>query len=761
MINIEKAFVTENRSVYDFFQQPGAGFYIPLYQREYSWDSDNIDQLLDDIARGIERIVEDDDDEIRFMGTIITVAENNKNNVQPQDTHALPSRIEKLIDGQQRLSTIAVFSTLLHQRISEFEKKASYFGDNSADFSEICQIWKEKLVVIFSLDLGRGNPKRKPKIIRGQRDKWVREGDINLSYTSPIANYLAGYIDHVYMEKELKKVGRNEFASNFAQNISKIESWLKSRVATAHFKNNDDFLPAVKIINKIKEEYIWSYERPIFKQQIREYTLNEHNNKTVNHILCELVQTLAVCHYLLERCCFTIIQPSNDDWAFDMFQSLNATGTPLTAIETFKPLVVNKTEIEEQGFKDSENEKSFSKIEDLFKNVGNANQKSKLTNDFLTSFAIANNGFKLSSHFSHQRKQLEKYFYECADYVGIKQFVRFMGDYAQFYNTCWSGLDPKDPRSIPIIDNSEESDLARLLLSYLKESNHKMSLTVLGHFYRDVINGEENSIRNFIGAVKCIAAFYTIWRSAKGNAGLDAVYRDFFKGEEKSWRRRKHISLYELKKHLISGLGEELSNYDTWRKKALMELRYDKSKNVSRFALFVSAHDTIPDPDSPGLMISARKGVSNYLSMEKWVSGDLKSIEHVAPVSFKEEHSWDRELYAVEDELFNSIGNLTLLPAEINSSASNKSWLHKHIYYRHLSEKDNTKLRELANLASATGINLSEDTVGMLQRAKYSEHMGSITALDPEHSWDADFVKKRSERIIEVLWDRMKPWLFE
>jgi hypothetical protein len=67
----------------------------------------------------------------------------------------------------------------------------------------------------------------------------------------------------------------------------------------------------------------------------------------------------------------------------------------------------------------------------------------------------------------------------------------------------------------------------------------------------------------------------------------------------------------------------------------------------------------------------------------------------------------------------------------------------------------------LANLASATGINLSEDTVGMLQRAKYSEHMGSITALDPEHSWDADFVKKRSERIIEVLWDRMKPWLFE
>lgn len=761
MINIEKAFVTENRSVYDFFQQPGAGFYIPLYQREYSWDSDNIEQLLDDIARGIERIVEDDDDEIRFLGTIITVAENNKNNVQPQDTQALPSRIEKLIDGQQRLSTIAVFSTLLHQRISELEKKAGHFGDNSSDFKEICQIWKEKLVVIFSLDLGRGNPRRKPKIIRGQRDKWVREDVTNQSYTSPVANYLAAYIDHVYLEKELKKVSRNDFTFNFAQNIRVIDSWLRSKVATAHFKKNDDFLPAERIITKIKEEYIWSYERPNFVQQVKEYSLSEHGSKTANHILCELVQTLAVCHYLLERCCFTIIQPSNDDWAFDMFQSLNATGTPLTAIETFKPLVVNKTEIEEQGFKDSENERSFSKVEDLFKKVSNANQKSKLTNDFLTSFAIANNGFKLSSHFSHQRKQLEKYFYECSDYVEIKQFIKFLGDYAQFYDACWSGLDPKDTFSVPIINNSEECDLARLLLSYLKESNHKMSLTVLGHFYRDVINGEENSIRNFTGAIKCVAAFYTIWRSAKGNAGLDAVYRDFFKGEENSWRKRKHISLSELKSHLIGGLGEELSNYETWRKKAMIELRYDRSKYITKFALFVSAHETIPDTDNPGLMITARQGVSNYLSMEKWVSPDLKSIEHVAPVSIKEEHSWDKELYAVEDELFNCIGNLTLLPSEINSSAGNKSWLHKYIYYRHLSEKDNTKLRELANLASSTGVNLSEETVSMLQRAKYSEHMESITALAPEHSWDADFVKKRSERIIEILWHRISPWLFE
>lgn len=43
VLNIEKSFLTENRSVLDFLNQSGQGLYIPLYQRDYSWDSDNIE----------------------------------------------------------------------------------------------------------------------------------------------------------------------------------------------------------------------------------------------------------------------------------------------------------------------------------------------------------------------------------------------------------------------------------------------------------------------------------------------------------------------------------------------------------------------------------------------------------------------------------------------------------------------------------------------------------------------------------------------
>ena len=114
--NLGKPFDPSTKSVYDYYQDPGVGLYIPLYQREYSWDKDNIEQLLDDIARGVDNLLEMPDREVRFLGTIIAV-KIGKNKIYPLDVRGLPASIENIIDGQQRLSTIAVFSTLLYRYI--------------------------------------------------------------------------------------------------------------------------------------------------------------------------------------------------------------------------------------------------------------------------------------------------------------------------------------------------------------------------------------------------------------------------------------------------------------------------------------------------------------------------------------------------------------------------------------------------------------------------------------------------------------------
>ncbi|NBB29943.1 DUF262 domain-containing HNH endonuclease family protein [Cellulophaga sp. BC115SP] len=758
MINIEKAFVTENRSVFDFFQQPGLGFYIPLYQREYSWDTDNIEQLLEDISKGIERLVDEkDENEVRFLGTIITVGEVNKNNIQPQDTQALPVKIDKLIDGQQRLSTIAIFATLLYKHITLVSQKIVKDEPLKNEIEEACQSWFDRLVKVFSLDLGRGTPKLKPKIIRGQKDRWTRDGEINANYLSPVANYLASVIDAIHFKKNFEKPNQKFLGANLVKNIRLIDNWLDKSIRQAHVNQNEEFSPAWHILNNINQENIWLYDRPNLQEKVNEKeTLNRKN---LNYILCELVQLFSVCHYLTDRCCFTIIQPSNDDWAFDMFQSLNATGTPLTAIETFKPLVVQTTEKRQIAFKESTNQKNFQKVEDLFSASISAAQKSKLTNDYLTSFAIAFNGSKLSSHFSHQRKWLDDKFKDFDQNQGEEEafeekakFIAFLGDYAEFYKQVWIDYDGRNSQVIPKISSSPEADLASLLLKYLHSSNHKMSITILGRFYKSVINQEENAVENFVQAVKTIAAFYSLWRGSKSNTGLDNVYRKFFKDRVTPF---ESIQIQELKEFLRNELGE---TKETWVTKAVIEMKYNKAESVCRLALFISSHDTIPDTETVGLMKIGARGCSNYLNLQKWFSSDLSTIEHIAPQNG--EDIWDNALYELDSELYQSIGNLTLLPTKINSSLGNRGWLEKFIYFKHLSEKDPEKLQRLSDKANALGINLRQNTIDLLMNSNYNDHIASIVTLTETGSWNHSLVEKRAKRILEIFWNRISPWLY-
>ena len=48
-------FTHSAESLHGFLSQPGRGFYIPYYQRNYSWDEENAEKLVSDIFRGVKR----------------------------------------------------------------------------------------------------------------------------------------------------------------------------------------------------------------------------------------------------------------------------------------------------------------------------------------------------------------------------------------------------------------------------------------------------------------------------------------------------------------------------------------------------------------------------------------------------------------------------------------------------------------------------------------------------------------------------------
>lgn len=75
-------------------------FHIPLYQRGYAWESNEINDLFNDI----EKRIEDDND--HFFGNVTFIKVNN--------THKI-----KVVDGQQRLTTMTLMLKAIYNRYLE------------------------------------------------------------------------------------------------------------------------------------------------------------------------------------------------------------------------------------------------------------------------------------------------------------------------------------------------------------------------------------------------------------------------------------------------------------------------------------------------------------------------------------------------------------------------------------------------------------------------------------------------------------------
>ncbi|MFB2771676.1 DUF262 domain-containing protein [Pelatocladus sp. BLCC-F211] len=758
MFDVSKAFDNSSETVSDFFQRPGVGFYIPLYQRDYSWTKENIDQLMEDICRGVDSLIEQDNNAIRFLGTIILLLEKDaRTNIKPQDHRALPEKIFNVIDGQQRISTISLLGCLLYQKLYILEKRLP--SDNIYDgLKEAINRYKSTLLEIFSVDLKRGLPQQKPIIIRGSIDGWTFDGNDD-HYQSDVSSFLASFIRKISEEQsEFPKIPENSLVG---KNIKQMNSWL-NKVEKSHQQEteNEYFPTAWCILEKIPQQYLWSYERPEL------VSIVENRQEKISRIegrVCSIIQLLAFSYYLLQRCCFTLIEPKSEDWAFDMFQSLNATGTPLTAIETFKPLVVNFVKSTNGEFKGSISEKHFGKIDQLFSSLDSASSKNNLTNNYLTLFGLTYDGGKdPSRQFSFQRQWLTKKYNECSSINDKEEFIHRMANLA----TYWEKVIKFKPNEYPVIPrteqlNDKDKKQAAICVLYLQNAGHTMANTILSRFYSLCLREEINANVNFVSVCKAVAAFFTLWRSALPNTGLDEIYRKLLR-EKMSWQKGdSELSVEVLKAYFKNVLIEKEIGINTdWKRKATRYLGYNKVQAISKFVLFITSHDTIPDPDRIGLMkIGTSGSYPIYLDPATWISPDFKTIEHVAPQkpNLQADATWDEALYENDD--YEQIGNLTLLPTKINSSAGNKSWIEKWIYYRHLAESNPGKLAELRQEAEKYGVILDNSTIKLLTEASHAHHIKPIVEIEATGKWDKAFVEKRTERICDILWERMYEWL--
>lgn len=738
------------------------GFVIPPYQREYNWDENNVEQLIDDITEGINFLLQNSENEIHYLGTMICVEGYA---IDFNDRRAKPTRVDGIIDGQQRITSIALIGTILYKRILSLSQE---LGDDD-DFDEFKK-WlndylQEDLTPLFTVYVRSGQPPLKPKLVRELDDEWTYSGSEEHHYKSDLSKYLSDVI--IWMQRDSDStrfptpIGND---ANIAENLKTMQKLLKAveQSHSSYISDENVMPPAWEIISKI-ESLVWQFQRPKLNQIIlnaRDKLLLNQQIENDERVLCEIAQLLAFSYYLTKRCYLTTIYPTSLDWAFDMFQSLNATGTPLTAIETFKPEVVKVTD----EYSKSTEREYFDVIDHYMNSASNADRKAKLTNELLTTFAWAYEGKKLSRWLSVQRKWLQTTYRSLGDEsenVTKTNFVAFLSNVAKYYQH----KDELDRQSIylPLLKTLEhrERELATLAVIFLEASNHTMSRTVLSRFYSNILQEVDGAVEEFVEAAKAVAAFFVLWRSIRTNSGLPEVYKHILRGHEHrgykalSWTgEQEAFTSTNLKEYLHSELMRKAKSKEEWKAKAPNYLRYDRAKTVCKFALLIVSQDTISDPNNKGLIkVANRKDETrNYLTPRMWFSPTTKTLEHVAPQS--QNSQWDQDLYT--DEMYQSIGNLTLLPENINQILGNHSWQRKWSYFDSVTTRDETGTMQFE---AKYGFKPKNKVLDILKQANYIDYLKPIVSVGREGKWDRGLVKKRTENIAELLWNQLILWL--
>jgi uncharacterized protein with ParB-like and HNH nuclease domain len=773
MMEIKEIFEAYGKSSWHLLCETGVGYYIPSYQREYSWGKQNIERLFEDTSHGI-RLLLQSDDSITFIGTIITIHDTKYNTVEPIIKQHMPKTVMLIIDGQQRLVTLSLLLTALHDSIRMGTKRFSK-DDESAyawifDRSrEICSY----LSTTFQIDMvhGQSNEGKEykwyPRMIRSLEDTWSREVK-TAKYNSPIAHYLFEYISHVKDDpnEPYRHVIPDGIPAFKAKHEVVLENWklIKAKIKQVSDGSGSDFeFPSLKDIVKSK-----TFQETIFKDDLPEdvkiILLDESEDKKVDHYK-KLFRIIVLAKFVMDRMALTVVTAKNEDYAFDMFEALNTTGEPLTAFETFKPKVIQSEGLSD--YESSESRKSMLIIESYLDTYKKAQDKQKATTNVLIPFALAETGFKLSKRLSDQRKYIKESFDSIKSIEEKRGFIKHLADIALFLRDAWPDRTEDKPKFDKL--DTKDIDYEVMCLDVLRTSNHSITIAPIVRFYslynQAPPQEKEHHLNEFKEAIKVIASFSVLWRgSRQGTEQIDSHYRKIMESgipeiavpplARNSGVKPSSETLKKALRHILAKHGD-INNKEEWVKKAWKQPIYSINKPICRLLLLAATHDTCPDDENPGLIKKAKCGYLNMLNLDHWWREEKLTIEHIAPQDDTDK-LWDTKIYDDVDYI-HCLGNLTLLPAVENSVASNSSWVKKRLIYRLLSATSAEDHNMFMEEAKKEGITLKATTEEILLEAKYLPYVYALGKLETE--WTFECIEKRSKRMAEIIWDRLSPCL--
>ncbi|MFJ9731953.1 DUF262 domain-containing protein [Streptomyces sp. NPDC101171] len=775
----KEIFEAQSKSVRELLSDNGLGLYLPPYQRPYGWGKDKVEKLLDDTLHGLKNLGEAPDS-FTFLGTVITIHDVNHVTVKPIVKPEVPSKVLTVIDGQQRLSSLLILLVGLHNLIRQRAWKVFKGNEPDPTDSARIQLYSETINILQML--GASFYERKnfgstpiyPRLIRAFVDQWAKTDKLKL-YESPIANLIYSYSVLADDEKPTSKPtdfrpkprpNAGEGEGDLIKRFNEIRTALTKLVQRKPIEELEDLPPLATLATNIE------FQRALFNHELDPEFCN-WMGQLQDEPEAELMRLVMFAAYSLNRIALTVVQGKDEDYAFTIFESLNTTGEPLTAFETFLPRVVMATKIEDyQGSDAYAYMKAVQGYLDRF-DVGDKLQNA--TRDLLVTFALAETGKKLSKRLPDQRVYMRDTFERHKDSADDRSaYLRHLSDTAAFIGNTWEPL-PNTSRTLPGLEATVMTDTVKLCLGFLNALNHTIAIAPLVRFYSEAVHADEGEgktkrIAEFEEAIKAITAFTVFWRATRrGTGNIDSQYRAVMAGDSltgmgplaRQWEfpdaskpdPTVHAEL--LKKELAARLTHPkhgaIPNLASFLADASALPLYSISRPLTRFLLLAAYHDTVEDPENPGLIVQGKAGLASCFTADGWKDETHLTIEHIAPQQATS--GWDQEFYS-EKETVHKLGNLVLAPGAANTSLSSRPWTEKKVLYAALGAKTADEAKSILNSSGLTFAQTTEDLVAM---QRYLPHLRALGQREDE--WNPTFMDQRADVLLRLAYARLKGWL--
>jgi len=745
----------------------GIGFRVPDYQRPYDWASGNITRLFTDCLSGFHRLGHSADaDAFTFLGTLILVEEDKQEPTFGGTSVAI-------VDGQQRLTTLTLLACTLVERLTVLSKEIGTFALKAPQRdwlkSEV-ENWIDEIAeCAYGAQKLRGNKTYPfPRIVRSsdQRGKSAPESE----YRSALARFLKAFSDYV-------NDGDGEFAPpalGDGSDVKKLgENFKHLRDLVRQLDDNDwdekaecDIVP-LDWINRAQYRALLEGLNDSFGDEAsKSAAIAALVKDKASH---PLVRTLLFAAYFSRCVVLTRVITDNESAAFDIFDALNTTGEPLTALETLKPRVIQY----ENGvgkFAGSASEQAFDRLSNLIdESFPETVEKQNETKALVVSYGLYVEGLKLPENLASQRTFLRTRYDKSTGVSpdSARRFVRQLADMAEFRHLYWSqdGI-----AKLGAYHDAARLDEVQLLMSFLMATKTYLVLPILARYWKPDLKQAGDA--TFLDVLRAVTAFLVLRRAATGTtAGIDSDFRAIMApvgsgankfglsaGIENAEPVLEIAKLREALRTLLAKSKGKVSDRGKWVGQAADNQLYTQAREITRFMLLVAADKAAPMPDASGRWTKAGVKIAanqnNYLDFKMWRSTDYATVEHVAPDSEKS-GVWNADIYK-NAIIRQSLGNLCLLPAKENGAIGNGSWARKRLFYRALTEPTVDLQKQRVAEAEAQGMKFSGNTQRILAEGR------RLPLLDPLRDvadWTPDIIAARGRNIAELNWEYLWPWL--